>query len=258
MGAAVLSVGMLAACAAQAPPSVEAAGEDPPRGETEPQASPAAELLDIVREIRADHGGRVGIAVYTADGVVSAGEPGRSPAWSTIKVPVAIAADKQDLVVDGVIEQAISASDNDAAYQLRVLADEVHMPGVPELADPMGRTEWSVAQQAEFATSLPCIDTSGTTYDAMADIVEWQDYGLGDLPGARFKGGWGPDTDTVYTLRQFGTVPTDDGLLGVALIVHPDDNTHDTAEAMVVDLVAALAERISAAVFPAPPACSPS
>ncbi|WIM72504.1 hypothetical protein QP028_00110 [Corynebacterium suedekumii] len=165
---------------------------------------------------------------------------------------MAIAADKQDLVVDGVIGQAISASDNDAAYQLRVLADEVHMPGVPELADPMGRTEWPVAEQAEFAVRIPCIDTSGTTYDAMADIVEWQDYGLGDLPGARFKGGWGPDTDTVYTLRQFGTIPTDDGLFGVALIVHPDDNTHDTAEAMVVDLVAALQERISAAVFPAP------
>lgn len=206
------------------------------------------ELRALIREVNEDHGGRSGIAVATEDGVVHSGLSGNSWAWSTIKVPVALVADQRGLATDELIEAAISYSDNDAAYMLSELIDNDYgdLPHVPDLAHPPGETNWSLADQARFASLLPCVDTVGTTYGAMGEIVEWQRRGLAEIPGVHFKGGWGYDTETVYTLRQFGTVDVDDGVVGLAVITHPDDGTHATAEAILDDLGRGLAELVDA------------
>ncbi|RNE48302.1 hypothetical protein C5L39_07175 [Corynebacterium alimapuense] len=193
-------------------------------------------LTRLINDIEAVHGGTVGIAVAGADGVVQVGDLGDSDAWSTIKVPVAITADAAGLADPELIEAAITVSDNDAAYLLRLQVDQTELPYVPELEELMGETHWLLADQAQFATNLSCLDTVGTTYDAMGRIVEWQDIGLGLIPEAHFKSGWGQETDDIYTYRQFGSVQTLDGALGLAVIAHPGDNTPETAEAMIQEL----------------------
>ncbi|QGU04499.1 hypothetical protein CETAM_06165 [Corynebacterium comes] len=206
------------------------------------------ELRALIRDVNDEHGGRIGIAVATGEGVVHSGLSGNSWAWSTIKVPVAMAADDRGLATEELIEASISSSDNDAAYQLSVLIDGDYgnLRHAPTLADPPGETKWRLADQAQFAVLLPCTDTAGTTYGAMGEIVEWQQFGLANIPGAHFKGGWGYDTDTVYTLRQFGTADVDDGVVGLAIISHPDDGSHASAEEILDEVGSRLKELLDA------------
>ena len=69
-----------------------------------------------------------------------------------------------------------------------------------------------------------------------------QAWGLGTIPGARFKGGWGPDPAGIYTARQFGLVPTDEGQAAVALTVTPQSGTFEDAQAMATALARELAD----------------
>lgn len=244
----LLSVGLVAGCVS-----------DGAAGEQRPPESPAGavalsaeelrlELRDLAREVSSEHGGRVGIAVATADGVTHVGLTGNSWSWSTIKVPVAVVADREEVATEALIGASISSSDNAAAYQLSLAIDHDlgRLPHTPELEPLPGETMWSLAEQAQFAAELPCLDTVGTTYAAMADIVDWQQYGLAEIPDVHFKGGWGSDTAQVYTIRQLGTVPVGKGAVGLAVITHPDDNAHDTAVEILDAVGVGLAELIDA------------
>lgn len=247
--AAVLGVGLLTGCVAEVDTL-----ESHPAEASAPEGVLDAdelhgELRALIQEVSAEHGGRIGIAVATGDDVVRAGLSGHSWAWSTIKVPVALTADARDLAEEELIQASISQSDNDAAYLLSLLieGDYGDLPHVPELnAEWPGETVWSLGEQAQFAAQLPCLDTVGTTYEAMGEVVDWQQVGLAQLPGAHFKGGWGQDTDTVYTLRQLGTAPVDGGVVGLAVITHPDDSTHATAEEILDEVGRGLKELIDA------------
>ena len=246
----LLSVGLLAGCVSNG-----AAGEQPPP-EARPEPAPLSgpdlreELRDLARDVSAERSGRVGIAVATADGVTHVGLSGNSWAWSTIKVPVAIVADEQGVATETLIEASISTSDNAAAYQLSRAIDRDlgDLPHTPEVAPLPGETLWPLVEQAQFAAELPCLDTVGTTYAAMGDIVDWQQHGLAQIPDAHFKGGWGNDTPDVYTLRQLGTVPVDGGVVGLAIITHPDDGSHDTAVEILDAVGVGLGELIDAGV----------
>lgn len=217
---------------------------------------PLKELLKITQDVHGHHGGRIGIAVATGDGVVQVGELGKSPAWSTIKVPLAIAADRDGLVSPELIRAAISESDNDSAYVMSTLVEDFNFVHVPALGNPIGRTEWPLSDQAEFATKVECLDTHGTTFDSMGNIVEWQSWGLAKIPDAHYKGGWGLDTEALYTLRQFGVVPANEGVLGISILVHPEERDHNTAVVMVNEIGEALDKLISAEIFPPAPVCS--
>jgi hypothetical protein len=143
------------------------------------------------------------------------GELREARAWSTMKVPVivaAIAAGRADW--DG-IEAAITRSDNEAALLLWDRLDDgaaeveavLRRAGDPHTTlerepDPrghssFGRTVWSLAAAVTFYGALargellPDEDT-GRVLDAMGRIVPEQRWGLGAVPGIRFKGGWGP------------------------------------------------------------------
>lgn len=259
-GAVVLPLcaGLLAACVSDGP-SGESAAETTPAVIHHDPADLRAELLALAKRVSADHGGRVGIAVATGEEVVHVGLTGNSFAWSTVKVPVAVVADRKGVATPELIAASISNSDNAAAYQLSWSIDHdlEGLAHAPELEPLPGETFWPLPDQALFAAQLPCVDTEGTTYDSMADIVDWQQYGLANIDGAHFKGGWGLDTPRVYALRQLGTVPVEGGLIGVALITHPDDADHDTGVEILDALSLGLAKLIDAGAIAPATSCGP-
>lgn len=234
-----------------------------------PTAQPLLEA--VVAEIEALFGGRLGIATVDAAEPVTAGFIAPSPAWSTIKVPIAIAALRADPALARYAKVAITISDNMAAELLydvagpdavdRVLAEAGVTTAVnqvrlrPEFST-FGQTALSVADEAQLASSLACVDGAEPVIASMERISLGQAYGLGAVPGAAFKGGWGPDEIGMYQVRQFGLVPRSDGaFVPLALTALPADGTYETGQAMLTQAVLALAEQLDA--LPAA-ACQPN
>lgn len=205
-----------------------------------------AKLEDIVAQLEKAHDGDVGIALTTDEGTFAAGNEGGGPAWSTIKVPLAIAA-LRDGVPEYLVDAAIKESDNDAAYALwfqvkwseespsaatdaidAVLADadSAAQWQAPDAQGDVsfGYAAWLLKDQAKFGAHLACVPESDYVYEAMTDIVDWQRYGLTDMDGVHAKGGWGFDEDSgLYTQRQFGSMEIAGGTVGVAIMVVYDD-----------------------------------
>lgn len=196
----------------------------------------------------------VGIA-YAPVGQKQAGTLGslqNGVAWSTIKVPLAIAAihanrpNAQDLAA-----RAVTASDNDAAEQLwsslgpaPQAAQQVQAvlraggdTGTavesrrlrPEFS-AFGQTQWPLARQAVFAAHLPCMAAAAPVVVLMRNTVPNQRWGLATI-GAPTKGGWGPGPGGGYLVRQFGIVGTPAGSLAVALAAEPKDGSFDSGVA---------------------------
>lgn len=197
------------------------------------------------------YNGATAIAVAGMDG---AGETTVAP-WSTAKVPVAIAALRNDPSVHGAMTQAIQNSDNAAAETLwsslgapeqaaeatsavireggssaRVESQEVR-PGFSSF----GQSDWSLSAQADFASHLRCIEGAEPVVSAMSNVGNGGGYGLGTIPGAIFKGGWGPDNAGAYGLRQFGLIPRSDGAgsgyVAVAIAVESPDGSYESGQA---------------------------
>jgi hypothetical protein len=157
------------------------------------------------------------------------GELRASRAWSTMKVPVIVAAIGAGRADWEAIEAAITRSDNDAARLLWDRLDDgaAEVEGVLREAgddgttlerDPdlrgyssFGRTVWSLPGAMAFYGALargellPAADTE-RVLDAMGRIVREQRWALGQIPGIRFKGGWGPSegSEGGYEVIQVG------------------------------------------------------
>ncbi|WP_139279964.1 hypothetical protein [Rhodococcoides yunnanense] len=168
-------------------------------------------------------------------------------AWSTIKVPLAVAA----MRATGSAElpsatSAIINSDNGAAEELwaglgdpsaaaaaveQVLLDggdtstNVQPERIRPGYTPFGQTEWSLAQQAQFSSELQCVDTGSAVVDLMRQISSDQSWGLGRIPDSAFKGGWGPDENGGYLVRQLGIIEVADGFTAVAVAAEPDSGS---------------------------------
>ncbi len=216
-------------------------------------------------------GGQVGLAIMPVGGgrMTIFGDWTSGIAWSTIKVPLAIAALRHDSdrSILEEAEAAITVSDNDAAEQLwqslgdgleaaQAVQDVIDEGGdsTTGVAGPrtrldytaFGQTEWTLANQVRFASRLPCLPQTSEVTALMSEITPEQSWGLGTLPGAAFKGGWGPDDDTgIYTVRQFGVVPTESGLVAVALAAQADSGTYDDATAMLSRLAVLLGRHLN-------------
>jgi hypothetical protein len=155
-------------------------------------------------------GGSVGVAyvpVGSGGNVTSYGALTSGVGWSTVKVPVAIAVvrsagghpsadDRRQM------RRAITQSNNAAALLLwsrlgsakaaaaktqRVLQDGGDTSTVvpaqrrrPEFT-PFGQSEWSLATQATFAASLPCLAGSGPVVRLMGQVTPSQRWGVGKL-----------------------------------------------------------------------------
>lgn len=234
------------------------------------------DLAELVAEVEDEHDGVAGVAVSFRQGEAAAGVPGDSSAWSTLKVPIAIAAAQRGTASESWISSAVSDSDNAAATQLwNSLGNELEAAHAVELVmwrgggpgevrhavthypgGPFGNSVWKLEPQARFATQLPCIEDAGEVYDAMGEIAAWQDDGIGMVSGSRFKGGWSQERIDggvyTYTYRQFGSVPAGEGIIGLAVIAHPADGTHETATDMLDELAVGVAELVQAgAIEPA-------
>lgn len=212
-----------------------------------------AELGRIAQQVTAAFGGEATIALSNAEVTLTSGDARPYVAWSTIKVPIAVAALSGDPSLSPVAEAAITISDNLAAETLwsattperveAVLAQAgtpidvntvVTRPGFTSF----GQTVFSTADQATFAAGLPCVKDAAQVLDMMSRVSADQSYGIGTLENARFKGGWGPDETEAYVVRQLGNV----GGRGIALTAAPADGTYVTAQAMATQLALAAGE----------------
>ena len=204
----------------------------------------------------------------TAIGIAGIGEAGdiTIPAWSTIKVPIAIAAERAGTAQPQWVSAAISASDNAAAEQLwnslgtpeqaaaateAVLAEGDSPIAVSRVASrpgfsPYGQSQWTFQEQADLASNLRCLKGRENVLAAMEKIEPGQAYGLGKIPGAIFKGGWGPDESGSYDVRQFGLVPTGGGkYAAVAIGAKSTDGSYESAQSQLNSLSAALQTRLA-------------
>jgi hypothetical protein len=179
-------------------------------------------------------------------------------AWSTIKVPLAIAALRADTGGPDLVTQAIAHSDNLAAEELwSQLGDPaaaatkvqavIHQAGDQATVvesrrlrsgyTPFGQTQWSLAHQAQFAAGLPCVPDASPVVDLMRNLSADHRWGLA-AKGFAAKGGWGPGRASDYLVRQFAIVPTESGTVGIACAAE----THDGGYEAGVDVVNTLAD----------------
>ena len=146
-----------------------------------------------------------------------------------MKVPVIVAAVEAGTADWHAIEAAITRSDNEAALRLWDTLDDppaqveavLRRAGAPDTVlerepdprgwSPFGRTVWTLEAGATFYRALARGELLGAAetdrvLDAMGRVVPEQRWGLGRIPGVRFKGGWGPSEEPGggYEVIQFG------------------------------------------------------
>lgn len=246
----------------KAPPKSSAPSPvaDPP---TTPPSPPAwaADFPDLQARLH----GKIGIVVGPVGGgsnsqVTLGDEWTTGPAaWSTSKVPLVIAAMRQDKI-DQPTEQmklAITESDNKAAESiwegldsdpvkaavkvqavLRDAGDQATTVQSKQVRPPytaFGQTDWSLTNQALFLSAAACDPRDKPVLDLMGEVESGQQWGLGVIPKTEIKGGWGPYDSGRYLVRQIGIVPTPMGLTVVAVATEPelgsfDDGTRDLTE----------------------------
>lgn len=221
------------------PPAPKPAAPKPP-------ANIQPQLQGVVNRVQARHGGNITISVYSPGAAATAGPNTAQPAYSTMKVPVAIAALKQDhrrWYRDA--ELAVTVSDNPAMNRM---ANAIPTPQVQTVLNE-GRTRtanspaykmstlWSTSEQARFAANLPCVNGSGPVLEMMGRIAPHQRWGLGRLPGARFKGGWNYH-GSGYLARQFGLVRGPHGDVAIAMTAYAPSGGYGKATQMLNDAAA--------------------
>lgn len=221
--------------------------------------------------------GQAGIAIARArpDGttsVVTIGDLQRAVAWSTIKVPLAMAAIAADpgTSVDADVRAAITRSDNAAATrlwqrlgaprdaaasvdaQLRLLGDErTHTSSDPLRPgfSPFGQTNLALADQARSALLLHCTAQGRSVLELMRQIDPSQAWGIGSTSrGDAWKGGWGPGTEpgiaSGYLTRQFGLLDASGESIGIAIAAVPANGSFASGSSELTVLAQAVDEAI--------------
>jgi beta-lactamase class A len=212
------------------------------------------------QRLAASLGGTSGVAVSglgKGRKVERAGALQSAIAWSTAKVPVAMAVIAAG---DGATQQqnlrsAITASDNAAA--MRLWSSLGGGDGAASAADeqlrqagdtrtriesralrgpaytPFGQTRWRLTDQARFTAGLACTAAGAQVLGLMNEVVAGQRWGLGSagVP-AQLKGGWGPGSQPGspggYIDRQMGVLTLRGRPLAAAIATAPADGSHET------------------------------
>ncbi|SEH48074.1 hypothetical protein SAMN04489835_0304 [Mycolicibacterium rutilum] len=244
-----------------------AANTTPPPPPPAPLPAPATDALTAdFAALQERLGGEIGITVAPAGGNspgVSFGPWTTGAAWSTSKVPVAIAAFRYDGLTEPsqAMTAAITHSDNAAAEAMwsglgdpRTAADAVDAV-LREYGDPtvvqsqrvrpgftaFGQTQWALTDQAHFAAAALCDPRNAPVVGLMGQISGDQRWGLGVIDGSRFKGGWGPTEAGGYLVRQFGLMPTPTGTAAVAIAVQPGSGSFGDGTAAMTEIASWLA-----------------
>lgn len=271
----VLIAAVLTACgsdtagpAAPATSVTQAAAADAPGTEVL-ITIPGTLAADFVELERAQKG-ELGLTIMPVGGerLVAMGKWTTGPAWSTMKVPLVVAAERENPGGQTyATSAAITASDNSAAESLwsalgtpgaaaaavqavlREGGDEttvVQEKQVRSGYSAFGQSEWSLADQVRFAAQLPCLPGADTVIELMGSVNASQQWGLGSVfAEAQFKGGWGPDPDGAYLVRQFGLVPVAGGQIAVALAAQPDSGTFSAGMNMLDEMAGLISRHLS-------------
>jgi len=213
------------------------------------QTALAADFAQLQQRLQA----RIGVAIAPAGNGNSPwifGDWQSGPAWSTIKVPLAIAALREEgsSQVTDAMRAAITESDNAAAesiwaslgtpviaaHKVEQILQETgdnHTVVQSEKVRPeftaFGQTDWPLTEQARFLAVAACDDRNTPILDLMGQVEAGQSWGIGTIPGTRFKGGWGPSLSGSYLVRQIGLLETNNRTVSVAIAAQPDSGFFD-------------------------------
>jgi Beta-lactamase enzyme family len=238
------------------PPSSATTSPPPQAVPNDQAASLAAEFTQLENSLHAKMGVAVS-AVGNGQAPVTWGDWQDGPAWSTIKVPLVIAAYRQqnpEQVTD-LMKAAITESDNAAAESLwaqlgdpataaRRVQQILQETGDPTTVESrklrpeftaFGQTTWSLDNQIRFTATAFCNGANDPIFDLMGQVKPDQRWGIGSIRDTEFKGGWGPSRSGKYLVRQIGVLTTPTGKIAVAIAAEPesgsfDDGTRDLGE----------------------------
>lgn len=253
MGGGVLALALVTSCGtgAGSDTAVEPTTITEAAARSEPELSMTlpGTLAAGFQELQTALGGHFGMAVMAvgSDKMVTFGDWTTGPAWSTMKVPLTIAAVRRSSANSTyAATAAITQSDNaaadvlwqslgsgqDAAKAVEAVLREggdtkTTVPATRSRAEhsAFGQAEWSLAEQVRFASRLPCVPQSSTVIKLMEQITPSHRWGLGAFSGAEFKGGWGPDTSGSYLVRQFGLLSVPTGQIAIAIAAQPESGS---------------------------------
>ncbi len=253
--------GLASEPAPSAPPSSSAASVAPSK--LGPEFAAFAKTL----------GGQVAFAVVPVGGtaVVSGGPLKQSVAWSTSKVPVAMAVLKRSPTVTATVRAAIVDSDNGAAEQLWASLGDADAAGAAVQAvlaengdkrttvqtrrvragfTPFGQTVWGIEQSALFAAHIPCTAEGRSVYRLMTQVAGNQRWGMISQVGKTVtevgvKGGWGP-VDGGSLVRQIAVIKTAKGSVGVSIAAIASDGSQGSGQGLVTSIARWLADRAGA------------
>ncbi len=200
----------------------------------------------------------VGIAIASREGSVDVfGSWASGVAWSTIKVPLAIAAIRAGVTAP--VDPVITCSDNDGAEELwSCLGDgaaRLVQAVIREAGDtvttvesrrlraeytPFGQTRWSLVDQARFAVGLSRVTDAPPVVEMMGNLCAAHRWGLA-ARGYASKGGWGPGLDRDYLVRQFGIVSD----AGVALAAEVERDGYEAGVEVINTLADWVVDRLA-------------
>ncbi|GAB08764.1 hypothetical protein GOARA_021_00020 [Gordonia araii NBRC 100433] len=154
-------------------------------------------------------------------------------AWSTIKVPLVIAAERHHRGPMPASVAAITRSDNNAAQSLwaSLGTDEQAAAAVTAVLRDggdrrsrvpstrkrppytiFGQTVWRIDDAARFTAGLVCFPDGERVKQLMGKVDGDQRWGAERMRAQTFvKGGWGPGTGGGYTVRQLALIRHRDG-----------------------------------------------
>ncbi|MFE3759763.1 hypothetical protein ACFXO9_36140 [Nocardia tengchongensis] len=269
-GALVLALGALAACTSKPVLVPDKTSAPATAAATIPATAvslPGTLAWDFVNELKPSLSGKVGLALIPvgSDQLVTLGDWASGPGWSTMKVPLTLAALRKNSGNQVAAVNAIEYSDNAAADALwqslgspdaaaQIVQDVLREGGDAETTVPATRTradysafgqaDWSLADQVKFASKLPCLPESDSVTTLMGKISSGQRWGLGNLDGAQFKGGWGPDTSGNYLVRQVGLIPIRGGEIAIAIATQPNSGSFDDGTVILTKLATLIGKHL--------------
>jgi hypothetical protein len=230
-------------------------------------AALAADFAQLQTRLHAVAGIAVS-AVGDGQAPMTLGEWQSGPAWSTIKVPLIIAAlrEEQRPTVTDAMTAAITESDNAAAESIwaglgdpATAAHKVDAV-LRETGDPttvqsqkvrpefsaFGQTEWPLTDQVRFISVAFCDKANAPVFALMGQVQHDQSWGIGTVSGSRFKGGWGPSPTGGYLVRQVGVLNSPAGAIAVALAAQPASGQFDDGVAALTQMASWLTVHLTA------------
>lgn len=226
-----------------------------PDNKQQPKPQPAvkANFQPAIDAVVARYGGSAAIAYSDGNTVTVVGDNRALESYSTIKVPLAIAALRANPGNYDRARAAVTYSDNASTTAMwnslpAGTVDGVIREGNSRTAVPTngwwGNTLWSTSEQAKFVANMPCIAGSQRVDAMMGQVIAEQRWGIGAIPGTHFKSGWA-ERNGRWHIRQMGRIPTANGDAAVAVTAVPGNGSYADALAMTNELAAAIRAQVN-------------